>query len=264
MLADRIIIGIIAAALALFPPLAAAQSVIGSFPPGVFQSRAAIDASGGLPGPPTCTYQAGTNSGTNAAGVVTYSSFAIGTASATRQVIVLIASATTGGLPAITGAVFGGSITATVTNLTSTSTNDITIDVITAPIPTGTTDSLVVTYNRTISTPGQAAVYTVDNSTLSSTTPSVGGGTVTSSTSMTETVNIANSGTCVLAEFTGFGISNGTQAFAAPNDPTVVKDSNFGAQLWGHANSVAANASSRVSVSWTTSAEGILGIAAFR
>ena len=43
MLLDRIIIGLIAAALALFPPLASAQSVIGSFPPGVFQSRAAID-----------------------------------------------------------------------------------------------------------------------------------------------------------------------------------------------------------------------------
>ncbi len=43
MLLDRVIVGLLAFALAFFPPLASAQSPISAFPPGTFSNKAALD-----------------------------------------------------------------------------------------------------------------------------------------------------------------------------------------------------------------------------
>lgn len=82
---DRIFAYLLCAALELFPALAFAQSPIGAFPPGAFQSSAALTGSGALPGPPTPTFISIINS--IGSGVTQTASFTI---SAGAQYLVII------------------------------------------------------------------------------------------------------------------------------------------------------------------------------
>jgi len=125
--------------------------------------------------------------------------------------------------------------------------------------------NLVVTYASPPDATNAVAVWTSDTSTMNSTTPVIASMVqATSATIVTNTINLATSGYAVLAGYSGFGITNNSQAFASPNDPSVASDGVFGSRFWGHANGAAANASSQVSVSWTTTADGSLSLAAFR
>lgn len=81
----------LAGALALFPALAFAQSSpLPGFPPGVFQSRAAIDAGGGPPPSASYAFQ-GVQVSAPLGGNWTFSNN-IGTAAANRLIIVCVAS----------------------------------------------------------------------------------------------------------------------------------------------------------------------------
>lgn len=89
MLRYRVIIGLVALALVVFQPFASAQSPISAFPPGTFQSRAPLDAAAGG-GSPVLVFQAAPAAVAPAASSTTFTSVAIGTASASRVVIVVV------------------------------------------------------------------------------------------------------------------------------------------------------------------------------
>ena len=217
----------------------------------------------GVIGPPTFTFQSPAQIDTaSSSNVFTWPSVNIGTASSTRFVALLFANA---GYPPSAVTINGSASGVTITNLGQDNYYDIDLDVVTAVVTTGTTMSVVWTtpFSGTINLLG---CYTSSTSTMISTTPiNYGMTTQLSGTGMTQTINVAQSGTALLTGFMGYGVTNGSQAFTTPNDPGIAQDAIDGASLKiGHANSAAANASTRISASWTTSARGYLATVGFR
>lgn len=218
----------------------------------------------GIIGPPTFNYQGIIINQAPSVNTITFNSVPIGTASATRFVSILVLEYTTGGTNVSSATINGSATGVTITSIGANA--ELSLDLITATVTTGTTLNLVVTFP--VSPAGSinyAAAYTSDTTTMLSTTPINYGLTQTTSvTSMTKTFNVTGSGTALIAGFGGFGITNGTQAFTTPNDPPVLADATQNSDMVGHANNFGPNASTRVSVNWTTTFDGNLGVAGFR
>jgi hypothetical protein len=226
---------------------------------GIDSNGAAASAS---VGPPTFTYIGSAAFTAPTGNTIAFPTLGIGTAGATRFVAVIVVQANQN-TPALSATINGSSSGVLVTNLGGNS--QCTIDLISAQVPTGTTMNLVVTYASPPAGGNEVIVWTSDTTTMSSTTPVISSVVqAASNTIVTNTINLPTSGYAVLAAYDGFGITNNTQAFVAPNDPSVASDGTFGSIFWGHANGAAANASSRVSVSWTTTADGNLALVGFR
>jgi hypothetical protein len=110
-----------------------------------------------------------------------------------------------------------------------------------------------------------ASAYTSDTTTMSSTTPINYSMTKTASvTSMTKTFNVTGSGTALIVGFGGFGITNGTESFTTPNDPSITNDISTATFMTGAANNFGPNGSTRVSATWTTTGDGYIGAVGFR
>jgi hypothetical protein len=172
----------------------------------LFRNRAALSPAA-RPGPPTFTFENATTGTTNA---TTYA-ITTGTASANRLVVTVLDGFAATNPSTIVSAVYDGSIIGTVTQIQI---NNNPIHVITAPIPTGTSSTLVVTWtNAQTGVAVRAINYTTDITTLSSTAPVTSLTNLgESATSITGTIAVANSGSVLLFAGTGQGITNGTQS----------------------------------------------------
>ena len=174
MLADRIIAGLLAFALALFPSLVFAQSaVLNGFPPGTFQSRAAIDAP--VASSATLTYEAFAteNAGTNTA---VFTSVNLGTAASNRVIAVIPMSRATAIPPTtVTSVAFTVGATATLSQVSGAAANPgagqvVLTDIWYASVPSGTSATITVVWSGTNNRSG-IYVYAINTSTP---TPSSG------------------------------------------------------------------------------------------
>ncbi|HUD11309.1 MAG TPA: hypothetical protein VMS08_02785, partial [Candidatus Saccharimonadia bacterium] len=98
--------------------------------------------------------------------------------------------------------------------------------------------------------------------TLASTTPVTSFQDVAASTTQTSSVAVANSGSVLLFAWVGtVGVSGQT---VTASDATLTTDGPFNPYTWGHGNNVAASAASHVTIGWSGSAEGALGLIVYR
>lgn len=118
-----------------------------------------------------------------------------------------------------------------------------------AVMPTGATSvTLTITYTGTVFSGSQFAVYTLDNTLLSSTTPTHTFVQTTASPSSASIATPAGSG--LIADFFGFGTN--TNGWTAG----VTSDGAFNVSNWGHTSNATASASYTVTNTWTTSGSG--------
>lgn len=123
----------------------------------------------------------------NSSGTWTSSTVNIGAAYSTRRVIVMAVSGLSSGRTITSGSINGVAAT---TCLDSTRSTQEWAGCITAVVPTGTTNVTVTfTMSNTLFGPAQYAVYTVDDSSLLSSTPQTGTAGTASGTSVAPTVS---------------------------------------------------------------------------
>lgn len=139
--------------------------------------------------------------------------------------------------------------------------------VVWAVVPTGASDTLTLGYSGGLPPGGGATTvaqaYSADVTQLSSQTPVVVGANVSSVTTQTASIAVANNGSGLFFVSAGAGQTNGTQTITA-SDAGLTTDLSFGAALFAHANSVALSAASHATMTWSPSAFNSIGLAVFR
>lgn len=249
--------------LALSPVLAFAQSaVLNGFPPGTFQSRAAIDASSALPGPPVKTF-IGVGSCSNVGSVSTCTGVSIGSASGftTRRIIIEILSQ-----------FINSGFSSVLVNGTITPTQHCSIDsggganataVFSADIPTGTTANIVITQGSTAFSPVIVAIYTVDDALLVSTTPSSATGFTAGAASITTSNITQQTGgfTVAAVQLAGTAGGTGTAISGFTNDALGTSGSS---NAIASTTSIASPSTSPLTANYTTSQAGSLCASSWR
>lgn len=203
--------------------------------------------------PVVLTYQT-TSLGSGTGNTETLGSFTIGaSATAARRVALAIWSQNLISGVTISGVVFtpnvGSPVNADITSVAGI--NSITANVgyylVSAVLPTGTTATVVTTFNSGSGQPPRFSVYTLDNSTLVGLTPTTNYQNSAASP-FTEGVT-STSGGAVIALFNGLGTT--TETWTAG----VTSDGVFGNSDWGHANNVSGG-TFNVTNTWTVTGGG--------
>jgi hypothetical protein len=215
----------------------------------------------GLPGPPTFTFQTSANTSCTGAACTTIA-LAIGTASPNRRVYVDVTTAPASNQTPYIACSIGGVACDINVQVEVSSSNSSGTFLVSAPVPTGTTAVVSLTSTGTAFAFPFVFLYTVDHTTLASITPVTGGATVATGTSVTGSVAVLPGGS-LLVGWDCSGCSSSSGSITA-SDASVGTDATSNFTIAGHVNGVAASAASHVTVGWTTSAEGTLGLMAFR
>lgn len=149
---------------------------------------------------PTITHIAPASLGFSGS-VLSVNGASIGTASATRRVVV-IASLGGGVNASYSSATIGGIFCTSILNRLYSGNW---IGIFYADVPTGTTANIVINMNTTIFNGGTAEVFTVDNSTIGAVT--VASSIVTSATTIAQNISETQNGAVAGAVFLSFGIT---------------------------------------------------------
>lgn len=250
----------LAFALALFPALAFAQSSpLPGFPPGVFQSRAAIDA--GITSPPTFAFEARGSSSGSGAGPYTVSLATADTGLANRR-LYAFAVFNHGSESALTSASSIGGVTCDVIpSLLGSGGGSQNAAICSAPVPTGNPSTVSLTFTGTPGSSPIVYLYSVNSALLISTTP-VTSALSGSTSPTTDTVNVQANGSILLLG-SGFGGSP-TGINISASTCGITQSGTFGVSIGGLANGCAANSSSSASVAWTASTAMTVWLAALR
>lgn len=259
-----LLIGLWSYSIAFWFSLALAQTpMLPGFPPGTFQNRAALDA-GSAPALPVVTYISNiATSGVGTANFTTGAAANIGTAVATRRVILVAA----GGQPTrtLTACTINGvnCDASSIVNLTSGTSLDL-FSSGSAVVASGTTGvTITLTFSSSVFTAPQIGIYTVNDTLLSSITPVTGYNEVTSGLTNPATVTTLVGGFVITSIYiqgagSGSGVS-GTESYTPDAlDVNINPDVSF-----GHANGVSANASSNITWTWIGTGTDTAGVGAF-
>lgn len=221
-------------------------------------------ATGGVVGPPSFVYQVDDNSWTGGGtATVTSSANAIGSAFATRRVVVM-GRISNGNPYVLTGGTIGGVALDILFSDFATDASNAWF-LASAVVPTGTTATAILTFTGGGVVSPISSVFTVDNSQLANPTSVVTSiTTAAATTTITGTVAVLAGGS-ILAICNGSGTSTAPQVTGGTSSPNPSNDgtiSNFYSSA--HGNGEAVNASATVTETWTGSASAGLLLAAFR
>ena len=195
------------------------------------------------------------NIGSSGASTFTATAYPIGTASSTRRVIVGVVTAN------LTSATIGG-VSATIdVQVSSSSSRQTGVHVISATVPTGTTANIVLNFDNAFGSRVVVGIYGVAIDGLVSTTP-VTARTVASSTSPLSTTLATTSGGFLIAgvmSYDGGGISASVAWTGATeqNDQTALASTDFTASFADVGNTATDSA---LSVSAAITAPGASGV----
>lgn len=248
---------VLAVWLALWPALVFAQSaVLNGFPPGTFVSRAALDASVALPGPPTFTFQ---NVAAPSAGSAspTWGPATVSSLSANSLVCFMAEfDNSVGATPELSATING--VSASYSSFGQSTVSGRNFFLSCANVTTGTSVTLTVNYTSTVFNASGAGVYTADKTQFVSTTPTVVPITEgTTGTTITSSPNFSMpAGGAILAEGTAFGGTSSGTGFTTPNTPPLTNDSSFGPVFFGSKSNASANAASQITFGWTGTLTG--------
>lgn len=218
--------------------------------------------------PPLVSFISNSTPSTASNPTYTTASSNIGTASATRRVIVAVS----GGFPSPGRAITGFNIngvdqtdpTAVITNIPGASSTNGAFFV-SAVVPTGTTGvSVSVTFTTTQFGSVGFAIYTVDNSLLTSSTPTTGFNDPGSSRTTGSVTVSATAGGFIITSMESVAGTTGNNISASTETFTLDAAASNGANSYAHANGIATNASSSVTWSWTGSSVAGLCAGAWR
>lgn len=210
-------------------------------------------------GPPTLTY-IGANTVPTGSSPRTITAAGIGSAVATRLVIVAFTLMEADGSNNISAVTIGG-VSATL-HVQETSGSKCATVICSAVVPTGTTADIVITF----ASPGYsflantAFVFTTDTDDLVSTTPVTSSAAAASGTTLPVTVAV-EAGGFVIAVGT---ITAGTLATMTGDQTLDTRTSGSSRNISGDADGLSADASFLTTLNWTSSGEGSVSAAAWR
>lgn len=191
-------------------------------------------------------------------GVYTATAANIGTASATRKVIVVASGS---GFRTTSSATIAG-VAATIH--VETVANNAWTAIYSANVSTGTTGDIVLTMSGSLTANQTCAVYTADTSAMISETPAVDTGTVSGGTSVT--VNAAETEGGFAVGGTGFTNGASKTAITVTGTDTYTKDTVTVSGLYQffHKNAIAATGTGDATTAWTDSFTASSGVAVWR
>lgn len=236
----------------------------GSFPPGVFLSRGALDAGSGST-PFAITYATPAQSTTSIpAGVATFTSQNIGTADSTRIVVIAIYLKGSGSATAAVTAValsVGATCTATQATSAAQGNTHASTDLWYCAAATGTSATVAVT---TTNSPQRVtiATYSVTGTGAAINPSSCCGGSNSSAGSSTVTATLtppAGGGTI------GIGLANGSATTASGTNLTLDLNDNssFGTNTYAAGHNTSASGSTTYTITWGTSPQNAGSFATF-
>lgn len=214
---------------------------------------------GGVVGPPTLAAIA-CAAGSGAGSVETLAGANIGTAAGftTRRIIVSAAGNGGVGPTALVSATIGG-IAATINGQANAGTQQIAA-IFSADVPTGTTATIVATYNNTISAAIVLCTYSVDDAKLISTTPSVGTAVAAGSVTTLTTSSFTQTTGGFIVGAAGYGGGVSSQSITGYS-----ADFTGGQSIQAHFAPVVATGSTTATTNWTTAQSlDVLVVAAWR